>query len=217
MQAGTHNAENKLNVVLRAPQDLAFSLDIKRQRAQQGAGKGYRAIGCIEQIIFEVDRDCTYDTSEARRVGRRLYWPERCPMIARTIPEEDLIFTQPLILPLPEIPDPCDPVNDPYLTDQHGVEHSPDGKPVRQSRMIKQELERIASAKFRNFLVFQPVAQIIILMIQRGAMRFASFGDARMPLSSLPGWDGRKMALLIDPRTGDAYFSGGRYDFSMKG
>jgi len=91
------------------------------------------------------------------------------------------------------------------------------GDGPQEARKIKQKLEHIASGKFRNFLVFQPVAQITLLMGVGGHMIFGTIGDHRMPLSALSGWDGRKMALLIDPYTGEAYFSGGRYSISLKG
>lgn len=217
MIAGTHTAENKVNLVLNAPKDLAFSIDIKRQRMRN---RQYTILGCIEQVVFETDAGASIDlldTMAARRVGRRLYWPERMPLIARTTPEEDLVFTQNLQLPLPEVPDPTDTSVNPYNTDCRGRSSWKPGDKVNEARKITQRLERIASARFANFLVFHPVAQIIYLMVHNGAMAFGAMGSHRMPLSSLTGFDGRKMALLIDPYTGEAYFTGGRYSVDQRG
>jgi hypothetical protein len=137
-------------------------------------------------------------------------------LIARTIPEEDLIFTQPLQLPLPEIPDPTSIVKNPYKVDQTGRSRLKNIENLERPRAIKQRLERIASARCGRFLVFHPIAQVIVLMIGKGKqgqpeMQFGAWGSPQMPLSSLSGFDGRKMALLIDPYTGEAYFNGGRY------
>lgn len=217
--AGTHSALNPVNLVLKAPQDLAFSIDQKRDKQRK---RQFEVIGCIEQIIFENDKDCSLDTAEARRVGRRLYWPERCPLIAKTKPEGDLIFTQPLQLPLPEVPDPLDVIKNPYRVDRFGKSQLPNDKVDAPGR-IKQRLEKIASAKYRNFLVFHPIAQIIVLMIDPKAgvgkpgLIFGAFGSHKLPLSSLSGFDGRKMALLVDPYTGEAYFTGGRYQLDVRG
>lgn len=217
MIAGTHTAENKVNIVLNAPKDLAFSIDIKRQRMRE---RKYTVLGCIEQIVFETDQGSSLSRLEdmgARRTGRRLYWPERCPLIARTTPEEDLVFTQPLQLPLPDVPDPMDNRVNPYNTDSRGRSSWKPGDKVNEARKITQRLENIASAKFKNFLVFHPVAQIILLMAVNGMMTFGAMGSHQMPLSSLTGFDGRKMALLIDPYTGEAYFTGGRYSVDQRG
>lgn len=217
--AGTHTAQNPINLVLKAPQDLAFSIDQKREKMRL---RQYAVIGCIEQIIFENDKDCALDTPEARRVGRRIYWPERCPLIARTKPEEDLVFTQPIKLPLPDVPDPLDVIKNPYRVNRRGESGLPIDQVDAPGR-IKQRLERIASAKYRNFLVFHPIAQIIVLMVDPKAgvgkpgMIFGAFGSHKLPLSSLSGFDGRKMALLMDPYTGEAYFTGGRYQFDVRG
>ena len=215
MIVGMHTAEDKVNVVLKAPKDLAFSIDIKRERVRN---RKFNVVGMVEQIIFENDKDCSLKSPEALRVGRRLYWPENGPLIAKTIPEEDLVFTRPLVLPLPEVPDPLDARRrNPFRVDQDGHSNLKPGQNPIEARRIPQKIERIASAKFRNFLVFHPVAQIILLMPVKGKLVFGSFGSHRQPLSSLTGFDGRKMALLIDPYNGEAFFSGGRYAFDIRG
>lgn len=246
--AGMHHAEDKVGIVLRAPADLGFSLKIKRERMQAGPAKGYRVLGQVETIVFENDRACQLDTPESRALGRKLYWPEGGPWIARTMPEEDLIFTHYWNLPLPKIPAAeaisttvkdgkgRTAVNGPYLTDRHGKSHLAEGQAPLTGRMVSQRLEEIASAKHRRFLIFQPVAQIILLTVGgagfnpepkrgfhmrsaqiSGNMRFATFGNHRMPLSALTGVDGRKLAILVDPYTGEAYFTGGRYQYDLPG
>jgi hypothetical protein len=214
MIVGTHTAEttqDKVNIVLRAGPELDFSLKMKAQRMRN---RQYRVLGGIEKIIFEVDRDSSIADLRslgADVTGRCLYWPERCPLLARTMPEEDLIFTQPIQLPLPDVTDPHDIVKNPYLVDRFGKSHLKNIEDLEKPRAQKQRLEKIASAKSGRFLVFHPIAQISILMIQGTAMHFAAMGDHRMPISSLAGFDGKKMALLVDPYTGEAYFTGGRY------
>jgi hypothetical protein len=214
MIVGTHTAEtadDRINTVLRAAPDLDLSLRVKAERMRN---RQFTELGCIEQIVFEVDRDSSVSNLRqlrAERTGRRIYWPERCPVIARSIPEEDLIFTQPIRLPLPKIPDPTHIVSNPYKVDRHGKSHLKDLNKIETPRMMEQSPELIASAKSGRFLVFHPIAQIIVLMAIKGAMQFGSIGDRRMPLSSLSGFDGRKMALLLDPYSGEAYFTGGRY------
>src|SRR5579885_118488 len=203
MLAGTHNSENKVNVVLKAPKDLAFSLDIKRERQRNGQ---YWPIGLLESVIFENDRDCQLDTFDARQVGRRLYWPENHSTLALTVPENDLIFTDKLKLPLPNIPHAGALIPNPYKVDRYGISRLKKGEAPRQAQLFPQRLEQIASAKYRNFLVFQPVAQIITCT--KGG--FGVFGSHRFPMTALTGFDNTKMALLIDPYTGEAVVLGGR-------
>jgi hypothetical protein len=116
---------------------------------------------------------------------------------------------------MPDVPDGEDIIENPYQVDMGGKSHLAEGWAPCEPQKKKQRLEQIASAKFKNFLVFHPIAQIILLTIG-GSARWASFGSHKMPLSSLSGFDGRKMALLIDPATGESYFTGGRYDFSRE-
>lgn len=238
MIVGTHTSEtakDKINTILRAAPDLEFSLRIKRERQRAGQ---YQPIGRLEQIVFEMDRDCQLDGPNARALGRRLYWPDGGPWLCRSIPEEDLIFSDHWRLPMPRVRDATQKTN-PYMTDQHGRSHLPDGRDPILPRFVSQHLENIASAKHRNFLVFHPVAQIILLMGGKpprsagathtpgmrslgthdfgGNMMFGALGSHRMPLSSLAGFDGRKMALLVDPQTGEALFSGGRYSVDLRG
>jgi hypothetical protein len=218
MLAGTELGIDRQKIVVTAGFDLDLSLRVKRDRTRAGQGKGFNVFGRIETIYIEPDRDCRLDPAGERKTGRRLYWPQDGPLIAKTIPEEDLIFAQPLRLisgrvAMPMVPDPEDVQVNPYKVDKFGVSHlAPGEKPV-EPRKKPQLLEKIASAKFKNFLVFHPVSQIIFFMGNGSTARWGTVGDARMPLSSLTGFDGRKMALLIDPYTGEAFFSGGRYDF----
>jgi hypothetical protein len=215
MLSGTEHGISKANIVLGAAKDLDFSLAMKRERMRAGVGKGFEIFGVIETIYIEPDRDCRLDPHGERKTGRRLYWPENGPMLAKTIPEQDLIFagwlpTRNGWVVMPDVPDPEDVIKNPY-----GGNHR--GQTTRdiplEARKKPQRLGRIASAKFRNFLIFHPIAQIIFITTGKGS-RFGSIGSAKLPLSSLTGFDGRKMALMIDPYTGEAYFTGGRYDFS---
>ena len=220
MIVGTHTAEttqDKINIVLRAGRELDFSLRMKAERMRN---RQYDVLGTIEKIVFEADRDSSI--ADLRSIGadvtgRCLYWPDHGPAIARTKPEQDLIFTQHLRLPLPHVPDPRSIVNNPYLVDQWGKSQLKNIEDLEKPRAHKQRLEQIASSKCGRFLVFHPVAEIDCIMLApdqktgRLGLQFGVIGDRRMPLSSLTGFDRKKMALLVDPYTGEAYFTGGRY------
>jgi len=235
MLAGTEHGISKTNIVLRGSQDVSDAIELRRDRARKGH---FRIFGLIESVIFEPDRafDPTKATADAPRVGRRLYWPNGCgPWVARTIPENDLIVPFKLRLPLPDVSDILrdDPNRKPY--GEKAELHGPND-PINSAPMMKQRMERVASAKFGPFLIFQPVAQIQFLVAgQRprlprampgrtpmmfsplGGGRFASAGDARTPLHSLRGMDDRVMSLLIDPNDGEALFLFGRYSVDLKG
>lgn len=218
MLAGVEHGISKSNVVIGAARDLDFSLKIKRERMRAGPGKGYDVFGVLETIYFEPDKDCRLDLEDAEGVGRRLYWPEGGPTIARSIPEQDLLIVTPLPIrrgfaAMPDVPDIHRPEKNPYLVDQHGKSQLAPGEKPRESPMRKQRLEKIASSKFRNFLVFHPISQLVVIATG-GAARWSSFGSVRMPISSLSSFDGTKMALLIDPYMGDCFFKGGRYDLA---
>ena len=233
MQAGVHNGISKTNLVLKAPQEIAFSLDVKRQRARE---KSYQVLGCIESIVFDPnDSGFSIDKvrdphmrARFRRGGRHLYWPENCPLIARTRPEEDLIFTQPIQLRSGCLPDVSDldetEKRNPYMVDHTGQsklrgkwkDGKWDGDAPLAAPKYPQPIESAASGKYRNFLVFHPIAQIITLQVLKGEMAFGSMGSHRMPISSLSGVDGRKLSLLVDPKTGEAFFIGGRYYIDPK-
>lgn len=215
MLAGMHNAENKINTVLKARPDLDLSLKIKRERMRAGQ---YRPLAFIESIVFENDRDCQLSSLDersarrARHTGRSLYWPHSHPVIGITIPEEDLIFVKSLKLPLPDVPDPEAKTN-PYKVDRYGKSHLRKNEGPEEAPLIKQRPEEIASAKYQNFLIFHPVAQITTLT--KGG--FGVFGSHQFPLSCLTGFDDKKMAVLIDPYTGEAFFYGGRWTVDIKG
>jgi len=219
MLAGPHSDEvGKANIVTGAARDLDFSLKIKRERIAAGAGRGYNIFGQIETIYFEPDAQCKMPRWKAEKVGRRIYWPEGGPIVARSNPEGDLLIVSRLPLRrglawLPDVPDPEHPVKNPFLVDQYGKSHLPAGEKEKEARKFSQLPEEIASCKFRNFLVFHPVAQIVVITLG-GAARWGSVGSYKMPISSLSSFDGTKMALLLDPFTGECFFKGGRYDIA---
>jgi hypothetical protein len=216
MLAGTEHGISKANIVIGAAKDLDFSLQIKRERTMAGPGRGFHIFGVIETIYFEPDAGCKMPLWKAKKVGRRIYWPEGGPAIARSIPENDLLIVSRLPLrrdlaALPDVPDPEHPVKNPYLVDQYGKSHLPDGQKEKQAPKYTQLLEEIASCKFRNFLICHPVAQIVVVTMGREPT-WGSLGSYKMPISSLSSFDGTKMALLVDPYTGEMFFKGGRYD-----
>jgi hypothetical protein len=206
MIAGTCNSENAPAIVRSASQDLRFSLDVKRGKMRR---REFTLFAQVESIIFELDRGGRYDPLEAMLTGRRLHWPSNGPNIGFTKPEEDLVFTEPWRFPLPELPDPHDVIDDPY-----GFKKDPHPKvvSVTEPRKIPQLLEERASGLWGRWVILHPVAEIIARpysTVGRGAV-WAS-------LRVLTGWDGRQMALLVNPYDGEAFFSGGRIQISFKG
>lgn len=216
MLAGAEHGISKLNIVIGAAKDLDFSLKIKRERAAAGPGRGFNVFGMIETIYLEPDADCRMPLEDAAGVGRRIYWPNGGPALARSIPENDLLITSRLPMrrgfaALPDVPDQHRPVKNPYRVDRHGSSRLLPGEAPDEAPNRPQKMEQIASCKFANFLVFHPVAQIIWIPVG-AAPRWASIGTKSYPISALTGIDGTKMALLIDPFTGEMFFKGGRYD-----
>lgn len=218
MLAGADHGISKANIVKGAARDLDFHLQINRERIRAGARRGYNIVGMIETIYFEPDRDCRMPLEKAAKVGRRLYWPEAGPILAVSIPETDLLIVSRLPLrrglaALPDVPDPERPAQNPYDVDQHGQSHLAPDEKEHEAPKFKQLLEEVASAKFRNFLVLHPVSQIIVIPTDRAAT-WAALGSTKMPISSFSSFDGTKMALLVDPYTGEMFFKGGRASIS---
>ena len=219
---------------MNATRDLNSAIDIRIERTRKGQ---FNVIGVIEAIIFEPDRAWNPATAsgDAERVGRRLYWPEGCgPWLARSIPDGHLLIPYRIALPLPNVPDVAndDPKRLPYGDNSNPAKRVwKPGDPINTVPMMKQRMETVASAKFKNYLVFQPVAQIQIVAAGRraapsagmggasqvaaaslGSAQFAAMGNHRMPLSSLHGADGTTMSLLIDPRNGEAFLLFGHHN-----
>lgn len=218
MLAGPEHGISKANIVIGAAKDLDFSLGIKQERIRMGPGRGYHVFGVLETIYFEPDADCRMPIEDAEGIGRRLYWPEKGPTLARSIPENDLLIVTRLPIfrgtaRMPDVPDHHRPVANPYLVDQHGRMGLPEGMSPEEAPKRKQRLEKIASSKFQNFLVFHPIAQIIVILTI-GNKSWGTLGSHKMPISSLSSFDGTKMALLVDPFTGEMFFKGGRYNVS---
>jgi hypothetical protein len=218
MLAGVEHGISREEIVRGASKDLDFSLKIKRERMAAGPGRGYVVFGILETIYFEPDAGCSMPRHKAAKVGRRIYWPENGPVIASSLPERDLLIVSKLPLrrgraALPDVPDPERPAKNPYRVDLHGASHLPEGEKEGEAPKFAQLLEEIASAKFSNFLVFHPIAQIIVVGTT-GKAQWGSLGSYKMPISSLSSFDGTKMALLVDPYTGEMFFKGGRYDIS---
>lgn len=218
MLAGAAHGIDRANIVKSGSVELDLSLKIKRERMRAGPDKGFNVFGVIETIYFEPDRSYNRPKGTDAKVGRRLYWPDGGPSIARSIPEQDLLIVSKLpvlrgVARMPDVPDPEDVVENPYKVDRFGISHLADDRKPREPRKMKQDLSLLASAKHEEFLVFHPVAQIIVVSLG-GLASFQSLGTARHPLSALTGFDGTKTALLINPATGEMFFRGGRYDLS---
>ncbi len=204
MLAGTHNSEDRIAIVRGGQLALEDMLKIKRAKM---INREFTLLAQVETIVLELDKTGRYDAREAFKVGRRLHWPSNGPDIGLTRPEEDLIFTNYLRLPLPNVPDPHYVLKDPYGVGPKGL--LPPQKVPKEAPKIRQRLADRASGVWGEFVICQPVAEIICRPYGLGP-RWAS-------IKVLTGWDGRQMALLVNPFTGEAYFSGGRIQFSVKG
>jgi hypothetical protein len=219
MLAGVQHGISKEGIVKHAARDMDLSLQIKRERTCMGPGRGYHVFGQIETIYIEPDRDCQLERGQTEHVGRRLYWPHNGPLIARSVPEGDLLIPSRLPLrrgfaAMPDVPDPSRPARNPYRVDRSGASKLKPGQAPDEAPLVKQDLARIASAKFANFLVFHPISQIVFIFSTGQGPRFASIGTVRQPISALTGFDGSKLSLLIDPYSGEMIFKGGRYSMS---
>jgi hypothetical protein len=159
-------------------------LKIQRERVQRAE---FLPLGKLITVVLEPARDANLPPRDQTKVwGVRLDWMGMGPMLGLSLDQQDLLITTP-VPPLPKIVDPqwkpTDSVEPPY---------------------ISQPLEERASGRLRgtNFVVLQPVAQILYRMAGNPAFRMIS-GQA--------GADGTHLALLIDPSSGQGHFYGGRF------
>ncbi len=177
---------------------VADVIQVRRDRVRMGQ---YRPLGRLITVVLEAARDAQIPHAEAGVLGVRLDWGTIGPPLGISYDGVDLLVVA-VVPPLPDIPDPYwQPA---ALPDVPSVEQVAAWRAQRPP-MIPQRLMDRASARVRgsNFLVFQPVAQVL-------------FKPEGVPLFSVitgytDDFSGTKLALLIDPMTGEAHFYGGRF------
>jgi hypothetical protein len=206
---GTRHSENRSAVVRNAGFELEEKLKIIRLRMERGE---WEPVCQVETIYFE------YNGRDPNELCDNLHWPQSGPIIARSKPEGFFLFTAPLKLPLPDVLDPKDTrQRNPYKVNRRGESKWKEGDPLDRQRFVKQRLENVASGTLGDdYLVFQPVSQIIGIPFG-GKGAWLTVGTRRVPITSLTGTDQSKMALLINPFNGEAFFVGGRYWIDFAG
>ena len=162
-------------------------LTVQRDCVRQGK---YMPLGRLVCVVLEAARDANTPPRDITKVyGVRMDWLSTGPLIGVSLDFHDLLIATPLP-PLPKIPNPA---------------WVPSGNGGAKTPYIEQRWEDFASGRLRgtNFLLFQPVAQILYRPANIPAFRIIK---AETDLA-----DGTKLALLVDPVNGQAHFYGGRF------
>ncbi len=173
-------------------------IQLRRDRVRRGE---YRPLGRMITVVIEAARGAQVPQAEAAVFGVRLDWGTAGPPLGISYDSVDLLVLA-AVPPLPDIPDPG--WQRPGLPDDATPKQVARWRAL-QPPMIQQRLADRASARVRgsNFLVFHPVAQI--LFKPEGVPLFSVISGMTDETS------GTKLALLIDPMTGEAHFYGGRF------
>lgn len=174
------------------PTAQAFSIDdvlkIQRDRVRRGE---FRPLGTAQIIVIEAAKGAMVPQREAQTAGVRLDFMGKGPLLGLSYDQKDLLICSP-IFRLPDIPDPA------WVPKKAG----------KKAPMIAQKLVDRASGILTGstFLVFQPVWQIMY--------RAVGFSAFKLVECATDEADGTKVALLIDPASGEAHFYGGRFILS---
>ena len=152
-------------------------------------------------MVLEPARDAAIPTEAVAhpRMGIRVDYYGRGPMLELS-PEQTALLVRGDARPPTEIPDPnwVPPV--PRQEDTV----RPDWRPA-QPPMVKQRLEDRAAGTHGQFLVLQPVSQILVRRLDA-----ASWTLVRCAADPATG---NHMAFLVDPASGEGFFYGGRFQF----
>jgi hypothetical protein len=155
------------------------------------------------------------DDPYIKKFGRMIDLRERMLPVAKSPDGSMILVTALMVDPrtgyvgLPDVPDPSwHP--DPWTRDEstHVVERDPSKD---KARMIPQRLEDRTSERLAgtNFLVFQPVISFTFQPEIAGEMA------GRIWICQwMPSYDGTHCGMLVDQRTGQTHFFGGRFDIS---
>lgn len=175
------------------PQKLFDYQDDARKR------RTYKVIGKVKCVVLEDSSGRPPIAAElVAREGLRLDWMENGPIIGEA--GGQLMFVSP-VPPLPSRPKiDWVPTFSPYFAD--------DGKTIVSDKapMEERKFEMYASGKLANsnFLVIQPVAQILVQ--PEVLPTYFILNCSKDPSN------GTHMTLVVDPATGAGYFYGGLFD-----
>jgi hypothetical protein len=168
----------------------------------------YVFLGRLKCIVLEAAKDANVPPEDITRLmGVRLDFYDEGAGIGLSHDRTQLVFLSPVMrrdgkVGLPDIPDPTwKPSSNPHFDG--------DGKVVFQKPpMIPQPLSERASCRIKrtNFLVFEPVAQIL----------FHPDGIAEYWLANCHAdpRTGTHLALIVDEKTGKAHFYGGIFEIT---
>ena len=181
--------------------DEVFKIQRERIRTQE-----YESLGRLVQIGLELQLDHPPTESEIITRGRIDLMGEG-PLLAFSKDHADLLLPDGVPLELPNIPDP---LWVPKQEDQKVIE-APGWKP-QKAPMIKQSWVDRATGKFvdcgETWVIFQPVIQVVYRLFRQ-----ATYGMVKCKPQP---WQGTRTALLVDPKTGQAYFYGGTFEIGVR-
>lgn len=170
----------------------------------------FEYLGKIKCIVLEAAAGANLPAAAVtNRVGLRLDFYNEGPALAQTLDRSQLLFVSPIVRAdgragLPDIPDPDwkPPIFTPTQAMIEGKEAYP-AAPV--APMIPQRLEERATGllKGTNFLVFEPVAQVLI--------HPEGIADYWLIEGRAHQGTGTHLALIVDRVTGQAHFYGGMF------
>lgn len=147
----------------------------------------YLPLGRLEKLYIEASGVYRVDSASSL-VGNptrsaSLDWYNQGPLVAQSEDGREILIPSPLAAP-PRIPDPS--WTRPLIYEAVGK--NPDGSPVVglapcETPMIEQKLEELSAGVFqtptRQFLVFQPVHQLLIVRPGKGWMHVNFTADAQ--------------------------------------
>lgn len=207
-----------------SPSIAASNADLLNWQREQIRTGAYEEIGKCWLVVLEASAGAaTPSANVANVLGSRIEFYNWMPRIAQTRDRGNLLLLDPLIradgsVGLPDIPDPSwipgVPTAEDFFEDPE-TQQKPKDYVAPKAPMIRQDLRDRARGvlKGTNFLVFGPVVQILIRphALPEGWIAYcsASAGTA--------GSQGTQMELLIDEKTGEAFFFGGRFNIERAG
>jgi len=182
----------------------------------------FEPLGRINKIaIAPSDQWAPIDDPIIRKWGRLMEFRSQWLPLAQSADRTMLLIPAPMMdksgrIGLPDLPDPTWRP-DPWTPEEsQGLKERPFEKDL--ARMIPQRLEdraerpngRLGKLEGTNFLVFQPVINIVF-QAEKDRQLVAQMWTIQAQYD--PGTR-THMALLVDPRTGESLFFGGRYDIA---
>ncbi|MGH8135066.1 MAG: hypothetical protein ACRER4_01865 [Steroidobacteraceae bacterium] len=149
-----------------------------------------------------------------QKFGRMIELRDRFLPLAQSRDRSQLLVTAPLPIEngrvvLPDLPDPTWKPEEWSNDEVTGVSARDAAKD--QVRMVPQRLEDRSSERLQgtNMLVFQPVIRLAFQPELENRLQSTAWTAECRPDSS-----GKGTALLVDMKTGECFFFGGRFEFS---